>query len=1789
MEELAKKRKIRGGHRGYLTKVLAQAKQLVDNFNEENRYDAVQLRESIMETVTTVKKLDDDIIGLIADDKDSTAEVVGNEIEDTAKTRGDATKMVKRLDDVLKVSSSGAAAASVVQETNEGSELPSVNGAKIRAKLPKLEVKRFGGNVCKWQEFWDSFESSIHKNECLSDVDKFNYLRGLIDEPAKSCIAGFSLTSANYNSAVDILKDRYGKKSAIQRAHMQKLMKIDRVRDERDVVSLRHLCDSVETHYRGLEALGVDKDTYSSIVVPVILDRLPEAVRLIVTRGKDFHEWTLEDLLLPLKKEVDLREEHREPERRGGRENTEKQSWKRGPSSTHAFFTKSGTEACAFCLGEHRHEDCKRVNSAEKRKELLKKYSRCFNCLKKGHLARNCTVKVKCNACSRDHHTALCDRSKLHEDKPKEPEVDGEVGKVGNCTLVVSPKNSIVKSGCRVALQTAQAMLVGRKSGRVRVLFDSGSQRTFVTVKTARELGCTVLRKEALSVGTFGQRALKAEMREVVRLNLKPLRGNSVVSVEAYVVPEISFIRNQHLEVVKESYAHLKGLWLSDVCMSNEELEVDVLVGADYLWMFQKDRMLRGDPGEPVAVDTVLGWVISGPVGLENLEEKDHVRVNFVTGEVNQDNLNRFWDLESIGIKPDTDVHESVINDLSFNGQRYSVGLPWRENHDPLHTNYELSLKRMKGQIRRLSKDPRLLGEYDSIIKAQEEAGIIERVSSSQGSNPDSKVHYIPHQAVVRENAETTKVRIVYDASAKAQKGSVSLNDCLHAGPSLNPLLFDILLRFREQRVALVADIEKAFLNIEVHEKDRDSLRFVWVKDVLRSNMNLAVYRFCRVVFGVNSSPFLLNATLRHHIGKYAAQDAQFSEKLLRSFYVDDLATGEKTTESAYSLYDKANKRMAEGGFRLRKWRTNDQALRSRIEAQNAEFTQDREEHETYAKTTLACPAGSQVGKVLGLEWDCMRDLIKFDFAHLVERAQNTEPSKRNVLSLLACIFDPLGLLSPTVVKAKILFQDICISGLDWDDTLSRNLRDSWERWLRDFSEAKEVTIQRYAREDSVAQTRSAKYWLHGFGDASKRAYCAVIYFVTIAEDKTYVKLIASKTRVAPIKELSIPRLELMAARILAQLMHGVKNALGSEYNFEGTRYWTDSKTTLCWIRNTAEWKQFVQHRVNEILKLCDKRDWGHCAGIENPADLGSRGVLISELKNSNIWWSGPEWLKGRPADWPCSESILPTRESKIEEKGSFAVNLLINVNSLFGISNLMNLSKFSSLTKLVRVTAWVKRFVSNLKGKKIGDVLVVDRTLKVSELEEAELEWVKVAQLTLKDQGSYSQIERQYGLVEKEGVLHCTGRLSESELDREAREPIVLPKGHKFTELIIEQCHDRVMHSGVRSTLAQVRSKYWIPKGRQEVKRVTGACVVCKRWNSNACTKPQPAALPEFRVTRAAPFENSGVDFAGPLFAKAQNGTDKVYIALFTCCVTRAVHLELVQDLSAATFLRCLRWFTSRRGTPRIIVSDNAKTFKAAKGILRELFGSEEVKNCLTSKGIDWRFNLERAPWWGGFFERLIGLAKACLRKVLGRARLTFDELRTVLVEVEANLNTRPLTYQYDEVSAEVLTPSHLMHGRRITSLPDGHGDKGESSNRSNSIARFKYLSTILEHFWNRWKKEYLTNLREFHKVGVSEKGSALVKPGDVVIVFEQGKKRGEWKTGVVQELIKGKDEVARGARVCVMTNGRRQVLSRSVQHLYPVEIREGEEMDDELQWTFPPLDKILKKIGIGKNFTTA
>ena len=407
-------------------------------------------------------------------------------------------------------------------------------------------------------------------------------------------------------------------------------------------------------------------------------------------------------------------------------------------------------------------------------------------------------------------------------------------------------------------------------------------------------------------------------------------------------------------------------------------------------------------------------------------------------------------------------------------------------------------------------------------------------------------------------------------------------------------------------------------------------------------------------------------------------------------------------------------------------------------------------------------------------------------------------------------------------------------------------------------------------------------------------------------------------------------------------------------------------------------------------------------------------------------------------------------------------------------------------------------------------------------------------------------------------------GRLENSDLSEDARKPIILPKEHGLTKLIVEQCHRKVLHSGLRATLAELRARFWVPKGRQVVKKIIRSCVTCKKSEGKSYSAAEEAALPDFRVQESPPFSKVGIDFAGPLFVKSAKtiGMNKVYIALFTCCVTRAVHLELVEDLDAATFRRCLRKFSARRGIPSLIVSDNAKTFQARQKALNRLFNHPEVRSYLSDQRLEWKFNLERAPWWGGFFERMIGSVKQCLRKILGNARLSYDELATVLVEVEATINCRPLTYEYNEVGEEVLTPSHLIYGRRINSMPDEIVEPDDARNEASCSARFKYLSSRLAHFWERWRKEYLANLREFHTAKRTRQNNDVIQIGDVVTVFEEGKRRSKWKLAVVEELVKGKDSVVRGAKVRVIVKGKIVRLSRPIQKLFPIEVRGEEEV---------------------------
>ena len=1002
----------------------------------------------------------------------------------------------------------------------------------------------------------------------------------------------------------------------------------------------------------------------------------------------------------------------------------------------------------------------------------------------------------------------------------------------------------------------------------------------------------------------------------------------------------------------------------------------------------------------------------------------------------------------------------------------------------------------------------------------------------------------------------------MYDASAKAQ--GPSLNDCLYIGPKFNQKIFEILLRFRLHQLALTADIERAFLMISVAENDRDVLRFLWLKDIRHDPPDLQVYQFTRVVFGVASSPFLLNATLRHHLEKYQFNDSLLVQQLSRSIYVDDVVCGAGQEEATYQIYLRSKQILSEGGFNLRKFITNDPHLQRKIDREENtthKGDQNTNEEDTYAKSTLGQSQVISTGerKVLGVRWNVAMDELIFDVSAVAKAADGLEPTKRNVVSVVGRFFDPLGFLSPIVIKFKIFFKELCLTNckLDWDQPLSGVALAKWSGLIDDLRNGPVIRISRYCLLHSV-EVRS--YRLAGFCDTSLKAYSAVAYIMIETDVSVYCKLISSKTKVSPVQEHTIPRLELLGAVLLARLVNSITKSLESEIDLQDPYCYTDSKVVFYWVCGLDKgWKPFIQNRVNEIRKLVPAIYWKHCPGSSNPADAPSRGMTPLELSNDKLWFNGPEWLSyGLEGDTQLTNQMPTECEAELTTKArQSATHSLLNKEE-GSISNLLNAKDYSDVRRLFRVTAHVIKFIDSLKRPQIP----MDRHQATAQ---AEALWIREVQLSLLADPNFETWKKQLGLfIDQNGIWRCRGRLQNAEIPYPTRHPILLPKNHAFTKLVVKQAHERVFHNGLNETLAELRTSYWVIQARALVKQFIGHCYICRRFEARPYRAPPPPPLPPFRVREAPPFSCVGIDFAGPLYIKecSQTPGNKVWVVLYTCCITRAIHLDLVMDLSTQTFIRCFKRFVARRSLPRLIVSDNGKTFKAATKIIRQIMEHRDVTQHFEGLRIQWTFNIERAPWWGGIFERLIKSTKRCLRKMIGRSRLSYDELATILIEIEMIINSRPITYVSSSDLEEPLTPSHLLTGHRLLNLPDNlcynqEEDYEPNTNPEILTRRMRFLNTTLKQFWRRWRREYLLELRNSHRTTKRTTGSKTISVGDMVVIHSDQEKRGFWNLGLIQEVIPGRDGEIRGAVVRV-SGGKKhhKLLRRPVQLLYPLEV---------------------------------
>ena len=932
------------------------------------------------------------------------------------------------------------------------------------------------------------------------------------------------------------------------------------------------------------------------------------------------------------------------------------------------------------------------------------------------------------------------------------------------------------------------------------------------------------------------------------------------------------------------------------------------------------------------------------------------------------------------------------------------------------------------------------------------------------------------------------KVRIVFDASAHEQ-GCWSLNDCLSPGPSLNPDILKMLIQFRSHKIAVIGDMAKAFLQVGLAPEDRDVVRFIWVPDDWRPGtpLRLRLLRMKRVVFGVRSSPYLLAATVRYHAKKYAKELPRASQVLDENLYVDDLVTGAQCEEEAYKLYKDTKDILSNSSMPLRKWMTNSPHLR------------ERWKQEDMLASGLSTDQKLQT-KVLGLWWDPEDDYLFFKVASILSFLAGSSPTKRTVLQASAQIFDPLGMLSPIVTVVKCLFQQLWERKIGWDELIPEDLQKTWNAWCKDLPMVEELKAPRWYGEINFGETAQ----LHVFCDSSTKAYGAAAYLRLGSPQGVRTTLVASKCRVAPLKRLSLPRLELMGAVVGSRLGHYITEALG--LTDSEVIYWTDSMVVQHWIKGpTARWKSFVASRVSEICQNTSSAVWHFCPGLQNPADMLTRGKTAKILKESNLWWHGPPWLTQELEEWPAqqvqNEELLTT--VKQEERRHLTATNVVQVSEA-----IFNLSNYSNLNRALRVTAWCQRFAHNAKNPK----QLKSGPLDAISIQTALTYWVRMAQ----KEDFYEEIQKLEAgaklpasskikdfkpFLDDQHVLRVGGRLAMANLLEEERHPIIL-NSHRLTELIIDQCHRRIMHGGVSETLTELRGQFWVLRGRQKVKKQLNHCRECKRFRAQHATEEE-APLPADRVQETEPFSVTGVDFAGPVYVKTVgNDSSKAYIALFVCAVTRAIHIEIVPSQSTESFVLAFKRFLARRGMCKTVYSDNAKTFKRTERVLSGLWKTTknvQLQGLCAERGITWKFIAERAPWWDGFYERMVRSVKNCIKRSYGKACLTYEELETALIEAEAAVNSRPLTYvSSSPFDMEPLTPAHFLIGRRLTAWPGS--EKGVvPSNKGELVKRWRHRQRLSEEFWRRWKHEYLMELRSAHFVHQPMKVIS-VKEGDLV-----------------------------------------------------------------------------------------
>ncbi|XP_057376227.1 uncharacterized protein LOC130697337 [Daphnia carinata] len=885
---------------------------------------------------------------------------------------------------------------------------------------------------------------------------------------------------------------------------------------------------------------------------------------------------------------------------------------------------------------------------------------------------------------------------------------------------------------------------------------------------------------------------------------------------------------------------------------------------------------------------------------------------------------------------------------------------------------------------------------------------------------------------------------------------------------STKTCLLGVLIRFRRNLVPVGADIEKMFHQVKVPEADQAAFRFLYRTP--GSNSAPLTYQMTVHVFGAISSPTSCIFALNRTADDYRSQFPDVADSVRRNFYVDNYLDSFESEDEVIKRSREMKSLLQLGGFNLTKWTSSSRTVIAALR----EFG--------LASPTLNLDLEKlPVERTLGVMWDSERDMLSFKIR---KPPNNVTLTKRAFLSIISSVYDPLGLVAPVIFVMKSLLQDIWTNEerIGWDDVVPETLSQRFYGWYDHLENLESLSVPRCFR---FIRGRWTQQHLYVFTDASSKGFGAVAYFRTVFEDHSVnVSFVMSKTHVTPVKGLTIPRLELQAA-------------------VEG---------------------------LNLALTICRE------------LEIDLRGIDPKDVDELVYFHRGPAFLNLDPSEWYIWEEITEPEERDVNVIRVLAVKTE-DENHVIDRC----VARFSSLVKIQRVLAWSRRFTKNARAKlrdekpMVGELTVEEMVtsltkciVRAQELAFAEEVYAlrKNLELPLR-----SKLRNFKPFLDEDGQMRIGGRILLAPIDYAAKHPILLPASQLLTKRIIWDYHVRNIHVKTERLLTDLRSHYWILSGRKVVKSVLNNCWPCKRTSA----KPSPplmASLPVHRLTpHLAAFTYTGIDYFGPLTVRVGGRGrrhEKRWISLFTCFTTRAVHLEVANGLSMEEFLLCFSRFVSLRGKPKVVYSDNGTNFVAAEQELRQALEEliskhEELQTLMPCQQIEWHFSPPHGPHFGGVWERIVQSCKRAMKSSKGNCLVTDQVLRTVIAEVAALLNARPLTHlSVDPEDPDPLTPNHFLYGGARPYFPLQLADV-EDLNVTNK--QFQQSQAILQHFWNRWLREYVPHLTERRKW---QENRPNVTVGYLVLAVEPSTLRGQWPMGQVLEVIpSATDNVVRVVKV--------------------------------------------------------